>query len=34
MFMEAYADLVLGGDPEDRPYAHPYYWAPFFLTGV
>ena len=22
------------GDPDDRPYADPVYWAAFYLTGV
>jgi CHAT domain-containing protein len=25
---------VLKGDPNDRPYAHPYYWAPFVFYGA
>ncbi|MGW6504153.1 CHAT domain-containing protein [Nonomuraea angiospora] len=32
-FMDAYTELMLGGDPGGRPYAHPFYWAPFTLTG-
>ncbi|WP_431930253.1 CHAT domain-containing protein [Nonomuraea jabiensis] len=32
-FMDAYTELMLGGDPGERPYAHPFYWAPFTLTG-
>lgn len=25
---------VLKGDPNERPYAHPYYWAPFIFYGA
>jgi len=25
---------VLKGDPNERPYAHPYYWAPFVFYGA
>lgn len=32
-FVDAYSDLALGGDGDERPYAHPFYWAPFTLTG-
>jgi CHAT domain-containing protein/tetratricopeptide (TPR) repeat protein len=32
--MPAYTDLLLAGDGDDHPYAHPFYWAPFTLTGV
>jgi CHAT domain-containing protein/tetratricopeptide (TPR) repeat protein len=31
---EAYRELVLGGDPGDKPYANPYYWAAFTFTGI
>jgi len=31
---EAYRELVLTGDPGDKPYANPYFWAPFTFTGV
>jgi CHAT domain-containing protein/tetratricopeptide (TPR) repeat protein len=33
-FIEAYSDLILGGDANECPYAHPFYWASFALTGV
>jgi CHAT domain-containing protein len=33
-FLEPYTELMLGGAPDDRPYAHPAYWAPFTFTGV
>jgi CHAT domain-containing protein len=33
-FMQAYTDLILAGGTDDRPYAHPSYWAAFALTGV
>jgi len=26
-------EMVLKGQPEDRPYAHPYYWAAFTYLG-
>ena len=25
---------VLKGDPNEQPYAHPYYWAPFVFYGA
>ncbi|MBW2690851.1 MAG: CHAT domain-containing protein, partial [Deltaproteobacteria bacterium] len=31
---EAHHELVLGGDPGDKPYANPYYWAAFTFTGI
>ncbi|MBC2699114.1 MAG: CHAT domain-containing protein [ANME-2 cluster archaeon] len=30
---EAYRELVMGGDPSDKPYTNPYYWAAFTFTG-
>ena len=30
---EAYRELVMDGDPGDKPYANPYYWAAFTFTG-
>jgi CHAT domain-containing protein/tetratricopeptide (TPR) repeat protein len=33
LFQDDWADMLLGGDAEERPYAHPRYWAPFTLTG-
>ena len=30
---ETYSQLMLSGDANDRPYSHPVYWAPFFVTG-
>jgi CHAT domain-containing protein len=32
--MDAYTYLILGGDANECPYAHPFYWASFILTGV
>jgi CHAT domain-containing protein len=32
--LQAYSELTLGGDPNDRPFSHPVYWAPFFVTGA
>ena len=32
--IQAYTDLILGGDANECPYAHPFYWASFALTGV
>ena len=31
---EAYRELIMDGDPDDKPYANPYYWAAFTFTGV
>ena len=31
--IEAFADITEGGTPDDKPYAHPFYWAPFTFTG-
>jgi CHAT domain-containing protein/tetratricopeptide (TPR) repeat protein len=33
-FMDAYTELMLGGDGEEQPYAHPFYWASFTYTGA
>ena len=30
----ARASIMLGGEPGDRPYSHPYYWAAFTFTGA
>jgi CHAT domain-containing protein len=30
---EAYRELVMDGDLDDKPYANPYYWAAFTFTG-
>ncbi|MCD4843224.1 MAG: CHAT domain-containing protein, partial [Methanosarcinales archaeon] len=30
---EAYRELVMDGDPGNKPYANPYYWAAFTFTG-
>jgi len=30
---EAYRELVMDGDPGDKPYTNPYYWAAFTFTG-
>ncbi|KAF5416785.1 MAG: hypothetical protein C5S48_01885 [Candidatus Methanogaster sp.] len=30
---EAHCELVMGGDPGDKPYANPYYWAAFTFAG-
>lgn len=29
----AAAQFSVEGAPDDRPYSHPAYWAPFFVTG-
>jgi CHAT domain-containing protein/tetratricopeptide (TPR) repeat protein len=29
-----FAKVMLGGAPDDRPYASPYYWAAFTFNGV
>jgi CHAT domain-containing protein len=31
---QAHIDIILGGDPKDRPFASPYYWAAFTLNGL
>ncbi|WP_158230883.1 CHAT domain-containing protein [Frankia sp. CcI49] len=33
-FLPAYTNLMLGGPPDERPFSHPCYWAPFILTGA
>ncbi len=33
-FLAAYTNLILGGPPDERPFSHPCYWAPFILTGA
>ncbi|GAB3853234.1 hypothetical protein GCM10027610_082840 [Dactylosporangium cerinum] len=33
-FIEPYTELMLAGAPDDRPYAHPAFWAPFTFTGA
>lgn len=30
---EAYRELVMDGDPGEKPYTNSYYWAAFTLTG-
>jgi len=30
---EAYRELVMDGDPGEKPYATPYFWAAFTFTG-
>jgi CHAT domain-containing protein len=30
----AYMDMALGGDPCEKPYVHPFYWAAFTFTGA
>jgi CHAT domain-containing protein len=30
---EALVDVTSGGNPEDRPYANPFYWAAFTFNG-
>ncbi|KAF5416054.1 MAG: hypothetical protein C5S48_04200 [Candidatus Methanogaster sp.] len=31
---EAYREFVMNGDPGDKAYTNPYYWAAFTFTGV
>ncbi len=31
---EAYVQVMTGGDPQDRLYANPYYWAAFTFSGA
>jgi CHAT domain-containing protein len=30
----ARAELSIGGDPDDRPYSHPFHWAAFTFSGA
>lgn len=30
----AYSEFMLGGDPSEKPYAHPYFWAAFSSSGI
>jgi len=32
--VHALLSQVLKGDPNERPYSHPYYWAPFVFYGA
>ena len=32
--VHALLDPVLKGDPNERPYSHPFYWAPFVFYGA
>jgi CHAT domain-containing protein len=31
---EAFLELTLGGESDERPYQHPYYWAAFQFVGA
>ena len=27
----SYVEILLGGEPDDKPYANPYYWSAFII---